>query len=136
MTLTISVAIYVTFLPASDQLTNQRLNFSFFQPFPSNLTFRLYIHLFFTFPFNVPSLPAVAPVPPVSFPSVPPSPRSSSGPDEAVTSPTSDRAAVARKRFTLQGFSNLRAQKGNCWPPTISVFSPSLRPVIFCMFSV
>ncbi|XP_030284684.1 guanine nucleotide exchange factor DBS isoform X1 [Sparus aurata] len=34
-----------------------------------------------------------------------------SGSDEAVTSPTSDRAAVAKKRFTLQGFSNLKAQK-------------------------
>uniref|UniRef100_A0A672H9Z3 Mcf.2 cell line derived transforming sequence-like b n=1 Tax=Salarias fasciatus TaxID=181472 RepID=A0A672H9Z3_SALFA len=33
--------------------------------------------------------------------------------DEAATSPTSDRAAVAKKRFTLQGFSNLKAQKGN-----------------------
>uniref|UniRef100_A0A8C4HPK6 MCF.2 cell line derived transforming sequence like n=1 Tax=Dicentrarchus labrax TaxID=13489 RepID=A0A8C4HPK6_DICLA len=40
----------------------------------------------------------------------------STGKDEAVTSPTSDRAAVAKKRFTLQGFSNLKAQKGNCWP--------------------
>ncbi|XP_068602581.1 guanine nucleotide exchange factor DBS-like [Brachionichthys hirsutus] len=30
---------------------------------------------------------------------------------EAVTSPTSDRAAVAKKRFTLQGFSNLKPQK-------------------------
>ncbi|XP_029385675.1 guanine nucleotide exchange factor DBS isoform X5 [Echeneis naucrates] len=38
------------------------------------------------------------------------------GKDEAVTSPTSDRAAVAKKRFTLQGFSNLKAQKGNCRP--------------------
>ncbi|XP_062288164.1 guanine nucleotide exchange factor DBS [Scomber scombrus] len=36
--------------------------------------------------------------------------------DEAVTSPTSDRAAVAKKRFTLQGFSNLKVQKGNCRP--------------------
>lgn len=36
--------------------------------------------------------------------------------DEGVTSPTSDRAAVAKKRFTLQGFSNLKAQKGNCKP--------------------
>ncbi|XP_051260539.1 guanine nucleotide exchange factor DBS isoform X9 [Dicentrarchus labrax] len=35
----------------------------------------------------------------------------STGKDEAVTSPTSDRAAVAKKRFTLQGFSNLKAQK-------------------------
>ncbi|KAK1903215.1 Guanine nucleotide exchange factor DBS, partial [Dissostichus eleginoides] len=33
------------------------------------------------------------------------------GKEEAVTSPTSDRAAVAKKRFTLQGFSNLKAQK-------------------------
>ncbi|XP_029981030.1 guanine nucleotide exchange factor DBS isoform X2 [Sphaeramia orbicularis] len=33
------------------------------------------------------------------------------GKDEAVTSPTSDRAAVAKKRFTLQGFSNLKGQK-------------------------
>ncbi|XP_026000315.1 guanine nucleotide exchange factor DBS isoform X1 [Astatotilapia calliptera] len=33
------------------------------------------------------------------------------GKDEGVTSPTSDRAAVAKKRFTLQGFSNLKAQK-------------------------
>ncbi|XP_055361024.1 LOW QUALITY PROTEIN: guanine nucleotide exchange factor DBS [Betta splendens] len=33
------------------------------------------------------------------------------GKDETVTSPTSDRAAVVKKRFTLQGFSNLKAQK-------------------------
>uniref|UniRef100_A0A8C3AE02 MCF.2 cell line derived transforming sequence like n=1 Tax=Cyclopterus lumpus TaxID=8103 RepID=A0A8C3AE02_CYCLU len=33
------------------------------------------------------------------------------GRERAVTSPTSDRAAVAKKRFTLQGFSNLKAQK-------------------------
>lgn len=39
-----------------------------------------------------------------------------SGSDEGVTSPTSDRAAVAKKRFTLQGFSNLKAQKGNHKP--------------------
>uniref|UniRef100_A0A7N6A4V9 MCF.2 cell line derived transforming sequence like n=1 Tax=Anabas testudineus TaxID=64144 RepID=A0A7N6A4V9_ANATE len=36
------------------------------------------------------------------------------GKDEAVTSPTSDRASVAKKRFTLQGFSNLKAQKARC----------------------
>ncbi|TNN53503.1 Guanine nucleotide exchange factor DBS [Liparis tanakae] len=36
--------------------------------------------------------------------------------DEAVTSPTSHRAAVATKRFTLQSFSNLKAQKGS--PPS------------------
>lgn len=44
------------------------------------------------------------------------------GSDEAVTSPTSDRAAVAKKRFTLQGFSNLKTQKGNFQPifPTIT----------------
>ncbi|XP_062420988.1 guanine nucleotide exchange factor DBS-like isoform X3 [Pungitius pungitius] len=34
------------------------------------------------------------------------------GQDEAVTSLSADRAAVAKKRFTLQGFSNLKAQKG------------------------
>uniref|UniRef100_A0A1A7YKI7 MCF.2 cell line derived transforming sequence-like n=1 Tax=Iconisemion striatum TaxID=60296 RepID=A0A1A7YKI7_9TELE len=37
--------------------------------------------------------------------------------DEAVTSPTTDRAAVAKKRFTLQGFSNLKAQKGSPTSP-------------------
>ncbi|XP_066517251.1 guanine nucleotide exchange factor DBS isoform X2 [Hoplias malabaricus] len=36
--------------------------------------------------------------------------------DEAVISPTTDRAAVAKKRFTLQGFSNLKSQKGS--PPS------------------
>ncbi|XP_078118349.1 guanine nucleotide exchange factor DBS isoform X6 [Sander vitreus] len=39
------------------------------------------------------------------------------GKDEAVTSPTSDRAAVVKKRFTLQGFSNLKAQKGSPTSP-------------------
>ncbi|XP_074550713.1 guanine nucleotide exchange factor DBS-like isoform X1 [Halichoeres trimaculatus] len=39
------------------------------------------------------------------------------GKDEAVTSPTSDRAAAAKKRFTLQGFSNLKAQKGSPTSP-------------------
>ncbi|XP_026233136.1 guanine nucleotide exchange factor DBS isoform X1 [Anabas testudineus] len=39
------------------------------------------------------------------------------GKDEAVTSPTSDRASVAKKRFTLQGFSNLKAQKGSPTSP-------------------
>ncbi|KAL7385204.1 hypothetical protein ABVT39_017632 [Epinephelus coioides] len=39
------------------------------------------------------------------------------GKDEAVISPTSDRAAVAKKRFTLQGFSNLKAQKGSPTSP-------------------
>ncbi|XP_068428330.1 guanine nucleotide exchange factor DBS isoform X5 [Clinocottus analis] len=38
------------------------------------------------------------------------------GKEEAVASPASDRAAVAKKRFTLQGFSNLKAQKGS--PPS------------------
>uniref|UniRef100_A0A3Q2Q0X3 Mcf.2 cell line derived transforming sequence-like a n=1 Tax=Fundulus heteroclitus TaxID=8078 RepID=A0A3Q2Q0X3_FUNHE len=36
-----------------------------------------------------------------------------SPPDEAVTSPTTDRSSVAKKRFTLQGFSNLKSPKGN-----------------------
>uniref|UniRef100_A0A8C9QWL0 MCF.2 cell line derived transforming sequence like n=1 Tax=Scleropages formosus TaxID=113540 RepID=A0A8C9QWL0_SCLFO len=47
-----------------------------------------------------------------------PEPSSSSSPkgsekskDEPVTSPTTERAAVAKKRFTLQGFSNLKSQK-------------------------
>ncbi|XP_008279260.1 guanine nucleotide exchange factor DBS isoform X5 [Stegastes partitus] len=33
--------------------------------------------------------------------------------DEPVTSPTTDRSSVAKKRFTLQGFSNLKSPKGN-----------------------
>ncbi|XP_035390742.1 guanine nucleotide exchange factor DBS isoform X3 [Electrophorus electricus] len=41
--------------------------------------------------------------------------------DETVTSPSTDRAAVAKKRFTLQGFSNLKSQKGS--PP-----SPDHKP--------
>ncbi|XP_056099753.1 guanine nucleotide exchange factor DBS isoform X3 [Rhinichthys klamathensis goyatoka] len=36
--------------------------------------------------------------------------------DETVTSPNSERAAVAKKRFTLQGFSNLKSQKGSSPP--------------------
>lgn len=41
--------------------------------------------------------------------------------DEPVTSPPIDRSSVAKKRFTLQGFSNLKSPKGNisssgaCW---------------------
>ncbi|XP_037552490.1 guanine nucleotide exchange factor DBS [Nematolebias whitei] len=31
--------------------------------------------------------------------------------DDAVTSPTTDRSSVAKKRFTLQGFSNLKSPK-------------------------
>ncbi|XP_072554768.1 guanine nucleotide exchange factor DBS isoform X1 [Paramormyrops kingsleyae] len=52
-----------------------------------------------------------------------PEPSSSSSPkyndkskDEPVTSPTTERAAVAKKRFTLQSFSNLKSQKGS--PPS------------------
>ncbi|XP_074520655.1 guanine nucleotide exchange factor DBS-like [Halichoeres trimaculatus] len=37
--------------------------------------------------------------------------------DEAVTSPTSDRSSVAKKRFTLQGFSNLKSPKGSALSP-------------------
>lgn len=33
--------------------------------------------------------------------------------EEPVTSPTTDRSSVAKKRFTLQGFSNLKSPKGN-----------------------
>uniref|UniRef100_A0A8C7E1A1 MCF.2 cell line derived transforming sequence like n=1 Tax=Oncorhynchus kisutch TaxID=8019 RepID=A0A8C7E1A1_ONCKI len=36
---------------------------------------------------------------------------------ETVTSPTTDRASVAKKRFTLQGFSNLKSQKGSPLSP-------------------
>ncbi|XP_051559769.1 guanine nucleotide exchange factor DBS-like isoform X3 [Myxocyprinus asiaticus] len=36
--------------------------------------------------------------------------------DETVTSPNTERAAVAKKRFTLQGFNNLKSQKGS--PPS------------------
>uniref|UniRef100_A0A8C5CFK3 MCF.2 cell line derived transforming sequence like n=1 Tax=Gadus morhua TaxID=8049 RepID=A0A8C5CFK3_GADMO len=48
--------------------------------------------------------------------SLKPAVKGSLGPglDEIATSPTSDRAAVAKKRFTLQGFSNLKPQKGTC----------------------
>ncbi|XP_026092757.1 guanine nucleotide exchange factor DBS-like isoform X2 [Carassius auratus] len=41
--------------------------------------------------------------------------------NETVTSPTTERAAVAKKRFTLQGFSNLKSQKGS------SPHSPDLK---------
>uniref|UniRef100_A0A6I8SUP7 MCF.2 cell line derived transforming sequence-like n=1 Tax=Xenopus tropicalis TaxID=8364 RepID=A0A6I8SUP7_XENTR len=34
------------------------------------------------------------------------------GKDGTVTSPTSDSSALSKKRFTLQGFSNLKSQKG------------------------
>ncbi|KAL4656536.1 guanine nucleotide exchange factor DBS-like isoform X1 [Arapaima gigas] len=39
------------------------------------------------------------------------------GKDEPTTSPTNERAAVAKKRFTLQGFSNLKSQKGSPTSP-------------------
>ncbi|XP_023192034.1 guanine nucleotide exchange factor DBS-like isoform X1 [Xiphophorus maculatus] len=48
--------------------------------------------------------------------------------DEAVTSPTSDRAAVAKKRFTLQGFSNLKTQK----EPTSTDDKCYTFPMIIC----
>ncbi|XP_025759185.1 guanine nucleotide exchange factor DBS isoform X2 [Oreochromis niloticus] len=37
--------------------------------------------------------------------------------DEPVTSPTTDRSSVAKKRFTLQGFSNLKSPKGSTLSP-------------------
>ncbi|XP_034033623.1 guanine nucleotide exchange factor DBS isoform X3 [Thalassophryne amazonica] len=37
--------------------------------------------------------------------------------DEAVTSPTTERSSVAKKRFTLQGFSNLKSPKGSALSP-------------------
>ncbi|XP_074514944.1 guanine nucleotide exchange factor DBS isoform X5 [Sebastes fasciatus] len=49
------------------------------------------------------------------------------GKDEAVTSPTSDRAAVAKKRFTLQGFSNLKTQKEPSATDDKSFTLPSMK---------
>ncbi|XP_056226149.1 guanine nucleotide exchange factor DBS [Seriola aureovittata] len=49
-----------------------------------------------------------------------PDANSSSSPkhkDEPVTSPTTDRSSVAKKRFTLQGFSNLKSPKGSALSP-------------------
>ncbi|KAG7501981.1 guanine nucleotide exchange factor DBS-like isoform X1 [Solea senegalensis] len=37
--------------------------------------------------------------------------------EEQVTSPTTDRSSVAKKRFTLQGFSNLKSPKGSALCP-------------------
>uniref|UniRef100_A0A3P8ZJQ0 Mcf.2 cell line derived transforming sequence-like a n=1 Tax=Esox lucius TaxID=8010 RepID=A0A3P8ZJQ0_ESOLU len=37
--------------------------------------------------------------------------------EDPVTSPTTDRASVAKKRFTLQGFSNLKSPKGSPLSP-------------------
>ncbi|XP_044043822.1 guanine nucleotide exchange factor DBS isoform X8 [Siniperca chuatsi] len=37
--------------------------------------------------------------------------------DEPVTSPTTDRSSVAKKRFTLQGFTNLKSPKGSALSP-------------------
>ncbi|XP_030604797.1 guanine nucleotide exchange factor DBS isoform X5 [Archocentrus centrarchus] len=37
--------------------------------------------------------------------------------DEPVTSPTTDRSSVAKKRFTLQSFSNLKSPKGSTLSP-------------------
>ncbi|XP_061696662.1 guanine nucleotide exchange factor DBS-like isoform X2 [Syngnathoides biaculeatus] len=45
------------------------------------------------------------------------SPSPKSAVRERATSPTSDRSAAAKKRFTLQGFSNLKAQKGSPTSP-------------------
>ncbi|XP_034145619.1 guanine nucleotide exchange factor DBS isoform X4 [Esox lucius] len=43
--------------------------------------------------------------------------------EDPVTSPTTDRASVAKKRFTLQGFSNLKSPK-ECLPPGGATGSP------------
>ncbi|XP_031680009.1 guanine nucleotide exchange factor DBS isoform X5 [Oncorhynchus kisutch] len=47
----------------------------------------------------------------------PNSPSSPKYKEETVTSPTTDRASVAKKRFTLQGFSHLKSQKGSLLSP-------------------
>uniref|UniRef100_A0A8C1J0Z2 Mcf.2 cell line derived transforming sequence-like a n=1 Tax=Cyprinus carpio TaxID=7962 RepID=A0A8C1J0Z2_CYPCA len=56
--------------------------------------------------------------------------------DEIVTSPTTERAAVAKKRFTLQGFSNLKSQKELIAPcggksltlPMVTLCTPGSSP--------
>ncbi|XP_029596483.1 guanine nucleotide exchange factor DBS-like [Salmo trutta] len=48
----------------------------------------------------------------------------SSHKEETVTSPTTDRASVAKKRFTLQGFSNLKSQKEFLHPAGKSLTLP------------
>ncbi|XP_042617174.1 guanine nucleotide exchange factor DBS isoform X7 [Cyprinus carpio] len=56
--------------------------------------------------------------------------------DETVTSPTTERAAVAKKRFTLQGFSNLKSQKELIAPcggksltlPMVTLCTPGSSP--------
>ncbi|XP_061081994.1 guanine nucleotide exchange factor DBS-like isoform X2 [Conger conger] len=44
--------------------------------------------------------------------------------DETATSPTTERAMVAKKRFTLQGFSNLKGQKEPALPEVKSLTLP------------
>lgn len=39
--------------------------------------------------------------------------------DDTVTSSTSESSALSKKRFTLQGFANLKGQKGKRHPPKI-----------------
>lgn len=39
--------------------------------------------------------------------------------DDTVTSSTSESSALSKKRFTLQGFANLKGQKGKRRPPKI-----------------
>ncbi|XP_069019973.1 guanine nucleotide exchange factor DBS isoform X2 [Embiotoca jacksoni] len=47
--------------------------------------------------------------------------------DEPVTSPTTDRSSVAKKRFTLQGFSTLKSPKGSALSPEHSSKRHSLK---------
>ncbi|TNN53871.1 Guanine nucleotide exchange factor DBS [Liparis tanakae] len=47
--------------------------------------------------------------------------------DEPVTSPTTDRSSVAKKRFTLQGFSNLKSPKGSALSPEHGAKSHSVK---------
>lgn len=55
--------------------------------------------------------------------------------DDTVTSSTSESSALSRKRFTLQGFANLKGQKGKRHPPEIHAVDVSLT-VVACLSSI
>lgn len=55
--------------------------------------------------------------------------------DDTVTSSTSESSALSRKRFTLQGFANLKGQKGKRHPPAIRAVDVSLT-VVACLSSI
>lgn len=55
--------------------------------------------------------------------------------DDMVTSSTSESSALSRKRFTLQGFANLKGQKGKRHSPQIHALDVSLT-VVACLSSI